>query len=767
MSAKNVTLHDENGNILLPATKTSRVTDANGTNLDTLLQQAGQVKSISVNGVAQTIDGNGNVNIASADGVGIASVVQTTTSTEDGGTNVITVTKTDNTTSTFSVKNGSKGSTGATGPQGERGPQGNTGVTVESVNSIIHSIDPTATYAAADVAGADAVQDVLAEVTELAGKTPELDSQHDSDLDIADEFGNVLARFKDGEIQTKNFNSLNVSNIVEGESNIGTDFEIADNNNNIIVQFLNGHIKTKYFNSTGIGYVQETIRPVFFAGNAINLSTGQGEEIKFGVAESSALSYIHTQIYNVQPSTKVSFDCDINTVDLHVCFIDDNYLVTSIISNIHSSGNTWQNCEVDIPSNATGMVIEASATDGNGNTLHSINLTVSGYFLTYAKTRFFKRNTDDGYQHLTMAIGLTSMQNSYDVTNVLNVETSYYVDHGLLCLPSSYSPQGKPTRLICFCHGHAVTYASGATRFNSNDIKPEYWLSEGYAIFDMDGSVTGTFSGNHDYEPSVVNSYDTAYQWIVAHYNIRTDGVFATGRSMGGGMQFVLAKRSSMPIIASAPIVPYTNPLGYVGGPMKDTQRKELLKSYGLTDAELAEGGATWTGTTNKVFHQLTSAQKNIIITYQWKFIQYSPAWLFNKPLTQEEADYWSRTWTDRTDADMESYFDSVQDKLNVSLFNNIPFFLFTCVGDQTVWYKEVVTMHRLLVHAGSLAFIHVYPASETAGTGGDHRFEINSENLVTYTNSKGITLSNIPKVYIEILAFWRRFENQDNNSNN
>lgn len=63
MSTKNVTLHDENGNILLPATKTSRVTDANGTNLDTLLQQAGQVKSVSVNGTAQTIDANGNIEL--------------------------------------------------------------------------------------------------------------------------------------------------------------------------------------------------------------------------------------------------------------------------------------------------------------------------------------------------------------------------------------------------------------------------------------------------------------------------------------------------------------------------------------------------------------------------------------------------------------------------------------------------------------------------------------------------------------------------------
>lgn len=43
------------------------------------------------------------------DGVGIASVEQTTKSTESGGTNVITVTKTDGTSSTFEVMNGTAG----------------------------------------------------------------------------------------------------------------------------------------------------------------------------------------------------------------------------------------------------------------------------------------------------------------------------------------------------------------------------------------------------------------------------------------------------------------------------------------------------------------------------------------------------------------------------------------------------------------------------------------------------------------------------------
>ena len=59
--------------------------------------------------------------INGADGIGIQSVEQTATSTEDGGANIITVTKTDGTSSTFTVKNGSKGSTGKTGAAGKDG----------------------------------------------------------------------------------------------------------------------------------------------------------------------------------------------------------------------------------------------------------------------------------------------------------------------------------------------------------------------------------------------------------------------------------------------------------------------------------------------------------------------------------------------------------------------------------------------------------------------------------------------------------------------
>lgn len=55
----------------------------------------------------------GDTGATGPQGVGVSKVEQTTTSTADAGTNVITVTLSNGNTSTFNVKNGSKGSTGA------------------------------------------------------------------------------------------------------------------------------------------------------------------------------------------------------------------------------------------------------------------------------------------------------------------------------------------------------------------------------------------------------------------------------------------------------------------------------------------------------------------------------------------------------------------------------------------------------------------------------------------------------------------------------
>ena len=71
------------------------------------------------NGVWYRWDVNNSTWINTGVIAGITSIVQTTTSTADGGNNIITATLSDGSTSTFTIKNGTKGSTGSQGPKGD------------------------------------------------------------------------------------------------------------------------------------------------------------------------------------------------------------------------------------------------------------------------------------------------------------------------------------------------------------------------------------------------------------------------------------------------------------------------------------------------------------------------------------------------------------------------------------------------------------------------------------------------------------------------
>lgn len=69
----------------------------------------------------------------------------------------------------------------------------------------------------------------------------------DADLDIADEEGNAIARFSGGGIQTKNFDSAATPKQIDDDST--AELQIADESGNAIVEFSGGNIRTKNFDS--------------------------------------------------------------------------------------------------------------------------------------------------------------------------------------------------------------------------------------------------------------------------------------------------------------------------------------------------------------------------------------------------------------------------------------------------------------------------------------------------------------------------------------
>ncbi|MBO7172322.1 MAG: hypothetical protein J6V52_05155 [Bacteroidaceae bacterium] len=103
-------------------TQTTTSTSDGGTNVITATLSNGTTAKFNIkNGSKGSTGGKGDTGATGAAGVGIKTVTQTTTSNADGGENVITVTKTDGSTSTFTVKNGSKGGKGDTGATGAAG----------------------------------------------------------------------------------------------------------------------------------------------------------------------------------------------------------------------------------------------------------------------------------------------------------------------------------------------------------------------------------------------------------------------------------------------------------------------------------------------------------------------------------------------------------------------------------------------------------------------------------------------------------------------
>ena len=153
---------------------TITITDKNGTTSATVSN--GSKGDKGDKGDPGTPGTNGSNGSPGADGVGIKSVTQTTTSTADGGKNVVTVTKTDNSTSTFTVYNGSKGSTGASGSPGADGVSPTLAVSKSGKVTTITITDKSGTKTATINDGADGSNGSAGTNATITGATATVDA---------------------------------------------------------------------------------------------------------------------------------------------------------------------------------------------------------------------------------------------------------------------------------------------------------------------------------------------------------------------------------------------------------------------------------------------------------------------------------------------------------------------------------------------------------------------------------------------------------------
>lgn len=116
----------------------------------------------------------------------------------------------------------------------------------EKAAEVIESIPADYTELSAEVTG------IKQDLTEL-GDVPSIKESDAEgvDIDVSDENGNVLARFGEGHIETKYFNSRKQMTVVSTDVD-EVDVDFTDEAGNVIVRFGGGQIKTKNFDSRDI-----------------------------------------------------------------------------------------------------------------------------------------------------------------------------------------------------------------------------------------------------------------------------------------------------------------------------------------------------------------------------------------------------------------------------------------------------------------------------------------------------------------------------------
>ena len=222
----------------------------------------------------------------------------------------------------------------------------------------------------------------------------------------------------------------------------------------------------------------------------------------------------------------IGFDSD----NLGYAFYDEN---KNYLSGGSQKGTDFQSIKVTAPNNARYIRFSGRTYKWLKENNHSDNLLNTT--VTYTSLlKSDKRPYQSGYIYFSARVN-QKVNNYWDSSVSDDSMEDYEYTTGVLALPESYTPAGKPTPLIMYCHGysHGVWYDHWGNTDNFRAQK-DYWVSKGYAVFDCNGarnnSMTVNFTGAGSNQ--FVEGYRKCFEYIHEHYNVE-DNIYVVGGSAG------------------------------------------------------------------------------------------------------------------------------------------------------------------------------------------------------------------------------------------
>lgn len=412
-------------------------------------------------------------------------------------------------------------------------------------------------------------------------------------------------------------------------------------------------------------------------------------------------------------------------------FFDDSDTVISGYCNTKS----YQRETIDIPENATmyryGYVIDSIAKDSPIGVFEY--LTFFGDDISY-EIQPKKINT----------IVKESFSVQVNIASALNKDEEVIgTDYGYIMLPRNYDELGDPVRLIIVCHGAGAKledYKSNVV----NEHSQTYWLDMGYAIMDMFACPVELANGSelHFGNPTVLECYKKGYEYVMEKYNLKKDGIFVLGSSMGGLSSFQIVQSGEFPVlaqVANCPVIDlykqaYCNPWSTAS-----TQREKISSYFGF------EGNKpTFTNTKNVLSNEEIEYFKNNFD----KIIDYSPIFA---NVTAETSSQVINTMNKLPNNAI--VLDSEEAALyqNLIATNPCPLLIIHNKNDATVSYRYSEYLKGMLERGGSSVELILYDT-------GDHNAWNNGpqDYIENYFGEKVLHSESRRKA----INFFRSFEN-------
>ena len=322
---------------------------------------------------------------------------------------------------------------------------------------------------------------------------------------------------------------------------------------------------------------------------------------------------------------------------------------------------------------------------------------------------------------------------------------------GLLKLPPNYSQIGKPVPLIYFAHG-----SSDYNSINVNVLSPasryaayiDYLCDEGYAVFDCYGwSNLLSFAGGGQWAGHVGMACVTSgIAHVIENYNVDPNHVYVTGKSLGGLQSLNMATFGN--VKAVAPLAPavdsFEDCLGY-----DYAQRKATFYDFGL-DAGTDDANINFT---TSYMYNAPEAFMTAVLAQPDALAGYNPAWN-----AVYDIDHAATITAEHESTSFQSGALNVANILKLkNKFNKAPVKIWCASDDNAVSYRLCSAYVQSIKKAGGIAELRTMPDN----TGGHHSVDNdpNAPKVASITTALGITHTNVPVAYVEMVQWFRQYE--------